>query len=138
MTDYYQVKAADRYITTAPVETALILHLGSTDIVRTGNAIRLSEGDRDDAYYLPIDAMPQGLLEASSQEYYCRWKGDARFFNVRVGDQLIPNGAWSYPQAPDELADIREHVAFDAALFTVALDYSGVSGVDSETSAEPA
>lgn len=53
------------------------------------------------------------VLEPSDTQYTCPWKGKAEYFNVRVGDTLLTDGAWSYPDPKPKARAIAGQVAFD-------------------------
>lgn len=48
-------------------------------------------------WYFPPASVNSALLEESDTAYRCSWKGDCQYFNVRDGDQLLEDMAWSYP-----------------------------------------
>lgn len=56
-------------------------------------------------WYFPKEAAAGGVLEPSDTRTHCPFKGDARYWNLRVGDRLIPDAFWEYPEplpgAPD-------------------------------------
>ena len=62
-------------------------------------------------YYLPPDAFEAGVLEPALGSSFCEWKGDARYWNVRVGDRLAARAAWSYPEPAPPYAALRDHLA---------------------------
>jgi uncharacterized protein (DUF427 family) len=49
-------------------------------------------------YYLPVDDLDDQYLEASDHTTHCPFKGDASYWSLRVGDRLIENAIWHYPQ----------------------------------------
>lgn len=115
----YRVVAPDRYLRTRFVDDRLRILYGDNVIVETDDAVQLLEGDRAEVTYVPLDAIDGATLLASGTEYHCRWKGDATYHDVRLSNgDVIPDGAWSYPDAPEELALLQSRVAFDTARFT--------------------
>lgn len=63
--------------------------------------------------YFPRQDVRTELLEPSDTEYTCPWKGEADYFHLRVGDELVEDAAWSYPEPKPAAAQIAGHVAFD-------------------------
>ena len=49
-------------------------------------------------FYLPIEDLDKNLLEESGHTTHCPFKGDASYWSLHVGDQLIENAVWHYPQ----------------------------------------
>lgn len=58
-------------------------------------------------YYLPFGDVRTALLEASDTVTVCPYKGRARYWSLRVGDTLVPDAAWSYPDHCGEPEDPR-------------------------------
>ncbi len=63
-------------------------------------------------YYLPFDDVRADLLVASETVTSCPYKGQARYWSIRVGDTLVPDAAWSYPDPIPENPKIRDLVCF--------------------------
>jgi uncharacterized protein (DUF427 family) len=63
-------------------------------------------------YYLPFEDVRTELLEASDTVTVCPYKGRARYWSLRVGDALVPDAAWSYPDPIAENPKIRDLLCF--------------------------
>ncbi|MGH3986744.1 MAG: DUF427 domain-containing protein [Actinomycetes bacterium] len=63
-------------------------------------------------YYLPFEDVRTDLLEPSDHVTTCPYKGRARYWSLRVGDTLVPDLAWSYPDPIPENPKIRDLVCF--------------------------
>lgn len=63
-------------------------------------------------WYLPADDVRSDLLEPSATVSQCPYKGTARYWSVRAGDQLHPDIAWSYPDPVPECPRIAGLVCF--------------------------
>jgi uncharacterized protein (DUF427 family) len=48
-------------------------------------------------WYFPEGDVRKDLLEPSDTVTYCPFKGEARYWNLRVGDRLIEDAFWHYP-----------------------------------------
>jgi uncharacterized protein (DUF427 family) len=48
-------------------------------------------------WYFPEEDVRTELLEPSDTVTHCPFKGDARYWSLRVGDRLIPDAFWQYP-----------------------------------------
>ena len=56
--------------------------------------------------------MRQDLLEPSATATRCPYKGPARFFSARVGDEVHPDLAWTYPDPIPENPRVAGLIAF--------------------------
>ena len=69
-------------------------------------------------WYFPPSSLTPGAFEKSPTAYHCPWKGDAQYWNVGTGDNVVADGGWSYP-APTPASfdrvgqDFSGFVAFD-------------------------
>jgi uncharacterized protein (DUF427 family) len=68
-------------------------------------------------WYFPPSAVKEGVLVDSPTPYTCVWKGECRYYSVRVGGHDLLNRAWSYPEpypsAFDKVGrDFSGYVAF--------------------------
>jgi uncharacterized protein (DUF427 family) len=76
-----------------------------TTVVDAPAARMLHETRMLPRWYFPAQAVRHDLLEPSPTTSHCPFKGDARYWHLRVGDRLIEDAFWEYPQpiegAPD-------------------------------------
>lgn len=72
----------------------------------------LREVGRLPVYYFPLADVRAELLERSGLSVPSEYKGDASYWNVRHGDRLAENAAWSYDAAIEGAPDLRGHIAF--------------------------
>jgi uncharacterized protein (DUF427 family) len=49
-------------------------------------------------WYFPPSSVRKEFLEKSPTPYTCPWKGNCQYFNVRQGDAVSQDNAWSYPE----------------------------------------
>ena len=89
--------------------------VGTTVIAESSRVVPL-EGNQ---YFPPADVR-KDLLTEGSRRYMCPWKGKATYWDIKAGDRVYRNAAWSY-EAPKEAAkNITGHVAFDTSVVSVA------------------
>jgi uncharacterized protein (DUF427 family) len=62
------------------------------------------------AYYLPRTDVA-ARLEPSGRHEHSPSRGDATYFDVHVGDRVVKDAAWTYPESPIEA--LRDLVRFD-------------------------
>jgi uncharacterized protein (DUF427 family) len=91
--------------------------LGAAVIADTTRAHRVLETSHPPVYYVPLQDVAAGALEAVGRTTFCEWKGRASYFDVIGGNgRRVERGAWSYPDPARDYAAIREAVAFYPAL----------------------
>lgn len=97
------------HIVTRPAGRRVRVTLGGEVLAESRDAIELREGGYAPVYYLPRQDVRMERLVGSPHTTYCPYKGSATYFSVTGGPA---NVAWSYEQPYDEMADIRELLAF--------------------------
>jgi uncharacterized protein (DUF427 family) len=63
-------------------------------------------------HYFPPDSVARAHFRDSSTETTCPWKGQARYYDVVVGEAVNADAAWYYPEPKEAAAQIRDYVAF--------------------------
>ena len=95
-----------------PVSKGYEISYYGTLVARSQNAKLLEEGSYQGRLYFPISDVRAEYLTENSRSTHCPFKGDARYWDVAVGDKRIENGAWAYDTPFLESGAIREHVCF--------------------------
>jgi uncharacterized protein (DUF427 family) len=85
---------------------------GGATIADSTNVMIMHEPGRLATYYFPSDDVRKDLLVPSSKSTNSPLKGEARYWSVRIGDNIAEDAVWSYPNPPDGCPDISKHVAF--------------------------
>ena len=52
----------------------------------------------------------------------CPYKGGARYWSVRVGDPLVPDVVWGYPDPIPENPKIKDHMALSNERVDLVVD----------------
>jgi uncharacterized protein (DUF427 family) len=84
-------------------------------IVDSNNAKRVLETSHPPVYYIPKEDIKAGTLQAAAGRSWCEWKGEAHYYDVRVGNRTAKKAAWYYPDPTPEYAQIKDYVAFYAS-----------------------
>jgi uncharacterized protein (DUF427 family) len=95
-----------------PTSDRLRVVVGDVTVADTTVAFRVLETSQPPGYYLPPADVRLDHLEPSTTRTFCEWKGLASYFHVRVGDRLVHDAAWSYPEPTAPFAAIAGHLAF--------------------------
>jgi len=85
-------------------------------VADTTQAKRVLETSHPPVYYLPPNDIQQQYLILTSRGSVCEWKGAARYYTVKVGEQVAENAAWFYPNPTPAFVTIQNHVAFYAGM----------------------
>ena len=85
---------------------------GGETVVDSRHAKLLHEQGHLPIYYFPVEEVRMDLLEATDHSTRCPFKGQARYWSVRVGDRVAENAAWNYPEPLEDAPPLAGHVAF--------------------------
>src|SRR5581483_3617438 len=76
-------------------------------IADSRHVMTLQESGHQPVYYFPPEDVNSAILEPSERHTRCPRKGQASYWDIRVGDRVVDAGAWYYPTviegAPPEL-----------------------------------
>jgi uncharacterized protein (DUF427 family) len=86
--------------------------LGGVTIADTRAAKRVLETSHPPVYYLPPEDIRMEYLRPVERTSWCEWKGQARYYDVRVGDVVAEAAAWAYPDPATPFEALKDHVAF--------------------------
>ena len=81
-------------------------------IVDSRRAKRVLETSHPPVYYIPPDEIRMEVLRPVAGSSWCEWKGQASYYDVVVGDRVIPRAAWYYLEPSPSYEGIRSYVAF--------------------------
>jgi uncharacterized protein (DUF427 family) len=81
-------------------------------IADSTNAHLLFETRHLPVYYFPREDVRMELLTPTAHQTFCPYKGKASYWTIRAGDRTSENAVWGYPDPYDEVAAIRDFVAF--------------------------
>ncbi|MEG3125490.1 DUF427 domain-containing protein [Sphingomonas sp. GB1N7] len=79
--------------------------------------IRTLETSHPPSYYIPPSDIAPGVLRRAAGSSFCEWKGAASYWDVVIGDVVLPRVGWSYANPSPAFAILRDHVAFYAGPF---------------------
>ena len=84
-------------------------------IADSRNAKRVLETSHPPTYYIPMEDIKPEALQPAPARTWCEWKGEARYYDVLIGDRIAERAAWYYPNPVPDYAEIKDHVAFYAS-----------------------
>ena len=97
-----------------PVLERVRVEFNGETLADTTRALRMLETSHPPTYYIPKADIKMEFLSANSGRSFCEFKGEARYWDVRVGARASNAAAWSYPSPGPGYAELRDHFAFYA------------------------
>ena len=102
----------DHPITVEPADGRVRVRFGDRQVVDTDRALVLTEATYPPVLYFPREDVDPAVLVPSNGGSYCPFKGEASYFSLRDGDQVVDDAVWSYVEPHDAVSEIAGHVAF--------------------------
>jgi uncharacterized protein (DUF427 family) len=72
----------------------------------------LHESGHQPIYYFPPEDVRADVLERSDRHTGCPKKGEASYYTIRIGERVVQDAAWYYPDPIDGAPPIRDLIAF--------------------------
>jgi uncharacterized protein (DUF427 family) len=88
-----------------------VLH-GDRLLADSADTVRVLETASPPTFYIPRRDVRLDWLTPGRGSSHCEWKGEARYWSLRIGDERVEQVAWSYEDPYPEFAAIRGHLAF--------------------------
>ena len=112
--------------------------VGGEQVANSIRPLLLFETSLPTRYYLPFEDVRTDLLQASDTVSVCPYKGQARYWSLRVGHTAVPDVAWSYPNPIPENPKIRDLLCFFNERVDLVIDGEPVERPVSPWSEPPA
>ncbi len=97
-----------------PAKAPVRVEFGGATIADSAGALCVLETAGAPIYYIPPQDVRMEYIEPGAKRTLCEWKGQARYWTVRVGDRTAVDAAWSYPEPTPGYETIRDCLAFYA------------------------
>lgn len=98
-----------------PTRRALRVEVAGVALVDTADTVIVFETSLQPRLYVAPETVRTDLLAPSSTSTYCNYKGYARYWSAVVGDTVVEDVAWSYPDPLPESSPIAGFFSFDMA-----------------------
>lgn len=103
------------YITIRNAGGKWVVRAGGAILGESASALELTEGSYPPVIYFPRGDIAMAMLEPSDKTSTCPHKGQARHFSISTGSGLIKDAVWSYEDPKEQVARIKDHLAFYAS-----------------------
>jgi uncharacterized protein (DUF427 family) len=96
-----------------PTPKRIRVEVDGETIADSRRAMILQESGLQPIYYFPREDVRFDLLEPTDKHTHCPKKGDASYYSVRVGERVVKNAAWYYPEPFDDAPpQLKDAIAF--------------------------
>ena len=99
-------------IDTIKTDRHVTVTVSGRTVAETDESVMLLEPGHPIRYYLPKADVRMELLRPSETVSRCAYKGEAHYYSVQVGDELVENLAWSYRYPLAEASKIAGYICF--------------------------
>jgi uncharacterized protein (DUF427 family) len=100
----------------------LRVETSGTTLVDTADTLAVYETTLEPRLYVDPRFVRMDLLQTSSTETYCPYKGTATYWTARIGGVLLEDVAWSYEDPLPESALLQHFLSFDDSKVGVVHD----------------
>lgn len=94
----FTIEGPAHRILVEPSPKRLRVRLDGETVLDTTRAVLLHESNLLPRYYAPLDDFRADALVASPTTSHCPFKGDASYRSVRVGERIVEDLVWTYPE----------------------------------------
>ncbi|TVZ05202.1 DUF427 domain-containing protein [Trebonia kvetii] len=123
MTRTVKIPDATHPITIRPTGSHVTVRLGGSVVAETDHALSLAEASYPVVQYIPLGDVDQSLLDRTTTQTYCPYKGDASYYTVQTPDgRTEADVIWTYEHPFPSVAEIAGHVAFYGNRAEVTID----------------
>jgi uncharacterized protein (DUF427 family) len=102
-----------------PTNRGLRVSVADTVLVDTTDTVIVFETALEPRLYVSPSRVATDLLRRSETTSYCNYKGYATYWSAVVGDDALPDVAWSYEDPPPESLPIKGYLSFDTTRIQV-------------------
>ena len=92
----------------------VVVKVGGRIVADTRSALTLREASYPAVQYIPRRDVDMAALVRSEHTTYCPYKGDASYYSIPAGGNRSKNAVWTCETPFEEIAQIKDYVAFYA------------------------
>ncbi|MBV9641256.1 MAG: DUF427 domain-containing protein [Mycobacteriaceae bacterium] len=105
-----------------PTKRGLRVRVAGTTLVDTADTVIVFETALQPRLYVDPSHVRTDMLRPSQTTSYCNYKGVATYWSAVIGETVVDDVAWSYPEPPPESLPIKGYLSFDAARVQIVAD----------------
>ena len=103
---------AGYHLTLEPSDKRVRVEFGGETIVESNHVLVMHETRLAPVYYFPRDDVRMDLMERTSHNTHCPFKGNASYWTLKAGGKTAKNVVWGYEEPYDESEGVKDYVAF--------------------------
>ncbi len=109
----------DPHITIRKADKTWVVRTGDAVIAESAEALELTEGGMAPVIYFPRGDVAMPFLDRSERTSHCPHKGEASYFSLVTSTETVADVAWSYETPKEDVAQIKDYLAFYDGKVTV-------------------
>ena len=107
-----KIPGPDHPITVNPARGRVTVVVAGRTIADTHDALILKEAAYPPVYYIPRKDVDMTLLQRTTHQTYCPYKGESNYYSIPTGGERSVNAVWTYEAPYAAVSEIKEHLAF--------------------------
>ncbi|MBB3426746.1 uncharacterized protein (DUF427 family) [Rhizobium sp. BK312] len=107
-----KIPGSDHPITIEDKQAHIIVSVAGKVIADTHEALSLKEASYPAVIYIPRKDVDMSLLERTSHETYCPYKGECSYYSIPAGGERSVNAIWTYENPYASVSRIKNYMAF--------------------------
>lgn len=107
-----KIPGPDHPITIEEKQAHVMVSVAGKVIADTHEALSLKEASYPAVIYIPRKDVDMSLLEKTSHETYCPYKGECSYYSIPAGGERSVNAIWSYENPYTSVSRIKDYMAF--------------------------
>lgn len=96
-----------------PARRRMRVEVAGTVLVDTDETVIVFETSLEPRLYVGPALVRTDLLRPTQTSTYCNYKGVATYWAAVIGESIVEDVAWSYPDPPPESLPIKGYLSFD-------------------------
>lgn len=112
-----------------PTTRRLRVLLAGTTLVDTDDTVIVFETALQPRLYVDPSHVRTDLLRQTDTSTYCNYKGVATYWAAVIGDTVVSDVAWSYPDPPPESLPIKGYFSFDETRADVVAELPAIAAL---------
>ncbi|NTJ63008.1 DUF427 domain-containing protein [Agrobacterium rhizogenes] len=107
-----KIPGPDHPITIEEKQAHVTVSVAGKVIADTHEALSLKEASYPAVIYIPRKDVNMSLLERTTHETYCPYKGECSYYSIPAGGERSVNAIWTYETPYPSVGRIKDYMAF--------------------------